>query len=261
MSRNWPVILRLDEGGGAADNKWVHKHRSYGHAREQQLGAAGTAIPASKKQPLAAPLLLLILLRFPTLRRHFTCAETKSRGQRLDASAPHPSLLSPPRLPCMLLDFEITNCSRQCATTGRTFAPGETYFSTLHMEGGSPVRRDYAASEWRGPSEGVTAWWKARTPESDSSKPKLAPQDVLLNLFVELADKPHEAEFRYVLGLLLLRRRLVKLEETRRDAGGEVLVLDCPRREEQYELRVVTPDAERVESLQQRMVELLYGAA
>jgi len=158
----------------------------------------------------------------------------------------------------MLLDFEVTHCSRQCAATGRTFAPGETYFSTLHIEQGAPVRRDYAAGEWRGPAEGAIAWWKARV-DNDSSKPKLAPQDVLLNLFAELADRPDEAEFRYVLGLLLIRRRIVKLDETRRDAAGELLILDCPRRNEQYELRVATPDPERTQQLQQRLVELLYG--
>ena len=64
---------------------------------------------------------------------------------------------------------------------------------------------------------------------------------MLLNLFAALADEPGDAEFRYVLGLLLLRRRLVKLEASRRDAEGDVLVLDCPRREEQFELRVAAP--------------------
>jgi len=159
----------------------------------------------------------------------------------------------------MLLDFEVTHCSRQCAATGRTFVPGETYFSTLHIERGTPLRRDFAADQWRGPTDGAIAWWKSRTPDNDSSKPKLAPQDVLLNLFTELEDRPDEAEFRYVLALLLLRRRIVKLDETRRDAYGETLVLDCPRRNEQYELRVATPDPERTELLQQRMIELLYG--
>jgi hypothetical protein len=62
-----------------------------------------------------------------------------------------------------------------------------------------------------------------------------------------------------VLGLLLVRRRIVKLDETRRDEQGEVMVLECPRRNEQYELRVAMPDPERTEQLQQRMIELLYG--
>lgn len=159
----------------------------------------------------------------------------------------------------MLLDFEITHCSRQCSASGRTLAPGETYFSTLHMENGAPVRRDYSAAQWRGATDGVLAWWKSRAANNDSSKPKLAPQDVLLNLFAELANRPNDVEFRYVLGLLLVRRRIVKLDETRRDEQGELLVLDCPRRNEQYELRVATPDPARTEQLQQRMIELLYG--
>lgn len=159
----------------------------------------------------------------------------------------------------MLLDFDVTPCSRQCAVSGRTLLPGETYFSTLSLQPGGTVRQDYSAAEWRGPAEGAIAWWRSQMAESDSSRPKLAPQDVLLNLFTELAQRPDEAEFRYVLGLLLVRRRIVKLEETRRDGGDEVLVLDCPRRNEQYEVRVTPPAPERTEQLQQRMVELLYG--
>jgi hypothetical protein len=157
-----------------------------------------------------------------------------------------------------LIEFEVTHCSRQCAASGRTFAPGETYFSTLHIEASSPVRRDFSADEWRGPTEGTIAWWKARVPAGDA-KAKLAPHDVLLNLFAELGDRPEEAEFRYVLGLLLIRRRILKLEETKRDDVGEILVLECPRRDEQYELRAKTPDATQTEQLQQRMIELLYG--
>jgi hypothetical protein len=161
----------------------------------------------------------------------------------------------------MLLDFEIAHCSRQCAATGRTLAPGETYFSTLHLENGSPVRRDIAAEAWTSPPEGLVAWWKSRMADGDGLRPKLAPQDVLLNLFAELAGNAAEAEFRYVLGLLLIRRRIVRLEETRRQGDAEMMVLECSRRGEQYELPVATPDAERTETLERRLVELLYGGA
>lgn len=161
----------------------------------------------------------------------------------------------------MLLDFEITSCTRQCAITGRTFAPGEPYFSTLSIDGAEAVRRDYAADAWPGPPEGAIAWWRSRMAEGEGARPKLAPQDVLINLFVELAEQPQEARFRYVLGLLLLRRRIVKLEETRIEDDGAVMVLDCPRREQQYELRVAPPEANEVETIQRRMVELLYGGA
>ncbi len=160
----------------------------------------------------------------------------------------------------MLLDFEIANCTRRCAASGRPIAPGEEYWSTLAMDGGAAVRRDYALDAWTGPPEGIVAWWRAKLGDG-GSREKLAPQDVLLNLFAALADEPAEAEFRYVLGLLLLRRRLVKLDHTRTDTACEVLVLDCPRRDEQFELCVATPDAERAAELERRLVELVYGGA
>jgi hypothetical protein len=158
----------------------------------------------------------------------------------------------------MLLDYEIAGCTRRCATSGRAIAPGEEYCSTLELERGATVRRDYGLDSWQGPPENVVAWWRSRL-DGDGARAKLAPQDVLLNLFAALADEPVEAEFRYLLGLLLLRRRLVKLDQTRSDVGGDVLLLDCPRREEQFELRVTVPDATRSAELERRLIDLVYG--
>jgi hypothetical protein len=166
----------------------------------------------------------------------------------------------------MLLGYEFANgeiahCTRRCAVSGRALAPNEGYYSALVMERGVAVRRDYAAPAWNGPPEGAFAWWQANVASGDGGRGKLAPQDVLLDLFGTLAGEPAEAEFRYVLGLLLLRRRLVKLDETRTDAEGEMLVLDCPRRDERFELRVAAPSDEKATELQRRLVELVYGGA
>ena len=63
-----------------------------------------------------------------------------------------------------------------------------------------------------------------------------------------------------MLGLLLLRRRLLKLDESERTATDAVLLVDCPRRQERYELRVAPPPAERVAQIEQRLYELLNGS-
>ena len=47
---------------------------------------------------------------------------------------------------------------------------------------------------------------------------------------------------RYVVALLLVRRRVFRLEEDDRASGGEVLRLHCPRRDATYEVPVVIPD-------------------
>lgn len=160
----------------------------------------------------------------------------------------------------MLLDFEIAGCTRRCAATGRALAAGENYWSTLHLERGAPVRRDYAVEAWPGPPADAIAWWRSQLDGGGTARAGLAPQDVLLNLFAALADEPAETEFRYVLGLLLLRRRLVKHVESTHDGDGQTLLLDCPRREEQFQLRVASPSPERVAELERQLTELVYGA-
>ena len=161
----------------------------------------------------------------------------------------------------MLLDYEIAHCTRRCAVGGRALAPGEAYYSTVHIERGVTMRRDYAVEAWPGPPADAVAWWQSRVADGDAGRARLAPSDVLLNLFAALADEPAEMEFRYVLGLLLLRRRLLKFDQTRTDVDGETMQLDCPRREEQFELRVAAPTALRMAELERRLGDLLYGGA
>jgi len=121
------------------------------------------------------------------------------------------------------------------------------------------VRRDYGAEAWQGAPEGSLGWWRSRVPVKDG-KPKLAPTDVMLNLFTALADKPSDAQFRYLLGLLLIRRRVLRREEAScDDAGREVLILFAPRCDQRYEMLVDEPDPQQAEQIQQRMIDLLYG--
>jgi hypothetical protein len=157
----------------------------------------------------------------------------------------------------MLLDVEISNCTRRCAASGRPLAPGEEYFSTLFMEKGAPVRRDFAADAWAGPPDGIVAWWKSRV--EGGGKVRLAPHEVLLNLFTALADQPSEAEFRYVLGLLLVRRKVLRFVDVNTRAPDDRLLLECPQHGEQFELLVAVPDLSRTAELDARMALLLYG--
>ncbi len=160
----------------------------------------------------------------------------------------------------MLLDFEIRSCSRQCAKTGKEMSPGDVYFSVLQIEASEFVRRDYCAEAWQAPTDDCVGWWRSRVPTGNDSKPKLAPAEVMLNLFAALGDRPADEEFRYLLGLLLLRRRFLRHDDARRDQDDrEVLVLHCPRRSEAFELVVAEPDDQSSVALQQRIVDLLYG--
>ena len=63
---------------------------------------------------------------------------------------------------------------------------------------------------------------------------------------------------RYVLALLLVRRRVMRLEDTERDEQGrEVLVLYCPQRETTYKLLALAPEQQRADEIQQELGKLL----
>ena len=159
----------------------------------------------------------------------------------------------------MLLDFEVRCCSRHCVKTGNVLQPGEVYFSVLEVQEAETIRRDYCAQAWQEPSGECLGWWRSRVPVKDE-KPRLAPTDVMLNLFAALEDKPSDAQFRYLLGLLLIRRRVLRREDSiRNESDQEVLTVFAPRRDKRYELIVDEPDEEGSAQIQQRMIDLLYG--
>jgi hypothetical protein len=66
---------------------------------------------------------------------------------------------------------------------------------------------------------------------------------------------------RYVLALLLLRRRVLRLEDSQRDEQGEVLVLNCPRDESLHHVLVRSPGPQRTQEIEAELAKLLAGPA
>jgi hypothetical protein len=156
------------------------------------------------------------------------------------------------------MDYEVQHSSRRCSITGREFAPGETYYSAIVAEGANVIRHDYAADAWQGPPADALGWWKAQIPARSETKKRWAPNDVMLQFWDELAAQPERQDMRYVLTLLLVRRRVFRLEEEKLDEQGrEVMVVECPRREATYEVPAVMPEAARVDHIQEELAALL----
>jgi hypothetical protein len=176
----------------------------------------------------------------------------------------------------MLLDFEVQRCARRCAATDRALEPGDECYSILEVKGAEVIRKDYCPEGWSGAPEGVFGWWKSRVPEPTAKKIKLAPNDVLLELFDQLADRLDQADLRYVLTLLLIRRRVLRLEEvsvgnssdtrhptpdTFQDGETELMHVFCPKREASYAVPVHMPTGPRIDEIQQQLSDLLIADA
>jgi hypothetical protein len=160
------------------------------------------------------------------------------------------------------MDYEVQRSTRHCAATGRELAAGEEFYSAVVAEGAELKRLDYAIEAWKGPPEGAVGWWKSQVPSPDAKRMRWAPNDVMLHFFEELQQQPERQDMLYVLALLLVRRRVMRLEEEERgDEGRETLVLYCPRRETTYRVAVVIPDEPRINEIQEELARLLFSHA
>jgi len=156
------------------------------------------------------------------------------------------------------MDYDIQRCTRHCSVSGRELLPGEAYYSALVAEGAELCRLDFATDAWEGPPEKAVGWWKAEIPDPKSQRMHWAPNDVMLQLFDELTEQPQKQDMRYVLSLLLIRRRVMRLEENETDEQGrQIMVVYCPRRETTYKIPAVVPEGEAVETIQDELAQLL----
>ncbi len=161
-----------------------------------------------------------------------------------------------------LMDYDVQRCTRHCQDSDRELKPGESFYSALVRQGAEVVRHDYSQEAWTGPPDGAVGWWKSQIPDRNARRLHWAPNDVMLRFFEELESQPDKQDMRYVLALLLVRRRVMRQEDSEQDEQGrEVLVLYCPRRETTYRAPVVEPDTKRTEEIQEELARLLFADA
>lgn len=158
-----------------------------------------------------------------------------------------------------MTEYQIQANTRRCSVSGRELKPGETYYSVLLQEGGGLVRRDYGAESWTGPVTGAFGFWTGRVPAEGASRRPPVDDEVLLECLQRLQNEtePGRVNFRYVLALLLLRRKKLRLLEAKMDNGAEILVLQTVSTRER--MTVANPglsDAE-IEAVQGEVLDML----
>lgn len=159
----------------------------------------------------------------------------------------------------MLADFKVNRCSRRCYSQSRPLRDGEWYFSVVLENGDDLTRRDYSAEAWMGPPEGVVGWWKGRMPVAGARKLVLAPDHVLVDLLRGLGDSVQRQPLRYLLALMLLRRRIVSSVSKKDDPGPINLRVNA----DGSEIEVIPCNVSRgqTEELEVALQELLYCEA
>lgn len=157
-----------------------------------------------------------------------------------------------------MTDDQVPAPPRRCEATGREFKAGDDYVGVLLNAGGGLVRRDYAPEVWSGPPAGAIGYWTGRVPASDAPRRAAVDEAVLLDCFRRLdgAVEPTRVNVRYVLALLLMRRKALRIEESHRDAVGEVLTF-IDRAGARHEVRDPQLGAAEMATAQAEVFEVL----
>ena len=145
--------------------------------------------------------------------------------------------------------YDIERPTGQCAFSGRKLEPGEPYVAALvefdpqampaagaekgtapsrarAAEAGLGFRRlDVSIEAWNAGKrpERMFSFWRSLVPQPHQKKKLFIDDDVLLNLFRRLHDavQPQRQAFRFVLGLILMRKRLLRYDGAFRKKLGE----------------------------------------
>jgi len=131
--------------------------------------------------------------------------------------------------------YEVAKPTGVCESTGRSLEPGEAYYAALieipedqieRDADGRPrpdqalgMRRvDICEEAWDAGHrpQGLFSFWKTTVPEPNEKRKLFVDDAVLMNLLVRLdgVEEPERIAFRYVLGLILLRKKLLRYDGT-----------------------------------------------
>ena len=155
-------------------------------------------------------------------------------------------------------NFDFKRSSRRCSISGREFGVGEQYISVLVDDRGDMVRRDLAMDQWNGPPENCIGWWKSTVPDLAKGRVYWAPRDVLISFFTKLVEQGDAPEKIYLLAILLIQKKFLKLLDTTQTSQGELMELQDNANRERFEIAVVEINPARVEEIQAEFAEKLF---
>lgn len=162
------------------------------------------------------------------------------------------------------MDYQFRTIGKTCAGSGREFRPGERVHCVLVERNGELVRLDYSNDGWKGSPEGTVGEWSAQIPDG-APRPPVLDTEGLLRYFEQLCEDPNPAhdQFRYVLALLLLQKRRLRLEGSRSDEdGNDFLQVIGSKSEGPFEIRDQRLTEAEIAQLQQAItVQLTQEAA
>jgi hypothetical protein len=161
----------------------------------------------------------------------------------------------------MLSEWEIKARSRHCARTQEKFEDGATIFTLLFRERVGFRREDISEKAWLEIKESIApfSFWKSKFQAAPPAAPEAMPKESVEELLRRLVsdDLPEHLNMRYVLAILLERKRILKQVDTRETPEARVLVYEHVKTGEAFIIQDPRLRLDQLDSVQQEIYTLL----
>ena len=158
-------------------------------------------------------------------------------------------------------EWPISKSLWRCFGTGRDIKAGEEYFAALVQTESGFERRDFSAEYWQQNKPEVFCYWKTRLPDADQKKQIFVDEDMLMAFFERLSDQKEQEKinFRFVLALILMRKRRLKYDSSRTEDGMEIWRLKKTGADEYVDVANPHLGDEQIQQLSGQMGQILHA--
>jgi len=137
------------------------------------------------------------------------------------------------------LEWNVATPGGSCCKCNRPFPERQDYWSALFPQPEGFNRTDYCLACWKGPEDGTFSFWRARSRPKPAPPRRFVNDQVLLEFFERLceSDDDSKRKFRFIMAVLLLRKKLLRETSRKRDEQGIVWKVEVPRLGKAFHVR------------------------
>jgi hypothetical protein len=148
--------------------------------------------------------------------------------------------------------YQFRPIGKKCAATGEDLLPGSVCHSVLIERDGELQRLDYSTKGWTGAPAGALGVWTCRVPRPLEVRAEPLDTNALMSCFEQLSEEANPARegLRYILALLLNKKRRLRLDGSRSEGGVEYVQFSGARGEGVWEVRDLSPGDEEIQQWQ-----------
>ena len=167
----------------------------------------------------------------------------------------------------MAKDYNIAKTLGECCRCQKPLAAGEELVATVTEAGEELQRMDFCCGCWdaddRQAAPEILGFWRTRVPRAREKKKLLVDDELLINFFERLdgAEEPAKINFRFVLALVLMRKKLLVYDTSeKQEDGTDLWSMHFKGSEQKHAVIDPHMDEEKIALVSRQLGQIMEGA-